>query len=410
MKRRKDQPSRRGLAGALWGGAAAVGVLGGVALSVWGRGGPPRRSSRKLPPQRGASPGVNPDQRLIEPLGPGVAWGQLEDLIGKYGVQPFILTRQIIILGRQSDCDIILDDDRASRYHVFLTWDHDKGYARDNGSTNGTVINGQACQGPVLLHHGDILEVAGSEFRFTYTETTGLAILEAQPTEKIALVGVRTPEARPQVQARLTALTGPEPGRNWPIIAGVVSIGRGGDNIVVLPHASVSRHHAQILVQPTGLYFQDIGSSNGASVNGEAVVAPRLLRDNDHIQIGDILLVLKLETPPPATAEEVPTQYLPTTLPSVARVDPDAAPVPPPYRGARTRPGPWRGTAPDAPSQPSTPPPASSTPGQFRPPGTYPLPPESARQMPRYRPGVPGTGASEPSGPPQRPDEARERE
>jgi pSer/pThr/pTyr-binding forkhead associated (FHA) protein len=382
MRRRKDRPQWRVLAGVLRRGAA-VGLLGGMALGMWGRGGSPRRSSRKLPSQRGASPGVDPDQRLVEPLGPGVAWGQLEDLVGKYGGQPFALTRQIIILGRQSDCDIILDDDRASRYHLFLTWDHDKGYARDNQSTNGTVINGQACQGPVVLHHGDIIEVAGSEFRFTYTEATGLATLEAQPTEKFALLGVPAPEARPQVQARLTALTGPEPGRSWPIIAGVISIGRGGDNLVVLPHASVSRHHAQIVVQPAGLYFQDIGSSNGASVNGEAVVAPRLLRDGDHIQIGDILLVLKLEAPAPGSTEDIPTQYLPTTMPSVARIDPDAAP---PYHGARTRPASWHGSPPAAPSQPSSPPPTTSAPGQFRPPATYPLPPDGARHLPRFRP------------------------
>src|SRR5579883_3357949 len=162
MKQRNAQPNKRGLAGALWHGAALAAMVGGVAMGVWGRSGPPKRS-RKLP-SRGDSPGVNPDQRLVEPLGPGVAWGQLEDLTGKYSVRPIMLTRAIIILGRQSDCDVILEDERASRYHVILTWDHDKGYARDNNSTNGTSINGQACQGPVLLRHGDIIEAAGAEF------------------------------------------------------------------------------------------------------------------------------------------------------------------------------------------------------------------------------------------------------
>jgi pSer/pThr/pTyr-binding forkhead associated (FHA) protein len=308
-----------------------------------------------------------------------VAWGQLDDLTGRYGGQPFLLTRQIIILGRQSDCDIILDDDRASRYHVFLTWDHGMGYLRDNHSTNGTVINGQSHQGPVPLHHGDIIEVAGFEFRFTYSETSGLATLAEQPTEQFALAGVRAPAPKPPVQARLTALTGPEPGRSWPVIMGVISIGRGGDNIVVLPHASVSRHHAQIAVQPTGLYLFDVGSSNGASVNGEALVAPRLLRDGDHIQIGDILLMIKLENAAPdVPLEDVPTQYLPATLPAVPRVTPPEGTP----RGARTRPGPWRAPGPSQPDLPLTS-------GQFRPLPTHPIAPEDERHLPRFRTSTP---------------------
>lgn len=372
----RKHTNRRGIANTLWRGAALAGVWGAVQWAVFGRGGPPRRASRKLPQPRGESAGVNPDQRLVEPLGPGVAWGQLDDLTGRYGNQPFLLTRQIIILGRQSDCDIILDDDRASRYHVFLTWDHAMGYLRDNHSTNGTVINGQSCQGPVPLHHGDIIEVAGSEFRFTYSEASGLATLAEQPTEQFALAGVRPPAPKPPVQARLTALTGPEPGRSWPVITGVVSIGRGGDNIVVLPHASVSRHHAQIAVQPTGLYLFDIGSSNGASVNGEALVAPRLLRDGDHIQIGDVLLMIKLEGPATDVApEDVPTQYLPATLPALPRV-PHEDGLP---HGARTRPGPWRTPGPP---QPDLPPSA----GQFHSPPTHPIAPENDRHLPRFHP------------------------
>jgi pSer/pThr/pTyr-binding forkhead associated (FHA) protein len=376
----RGRTKRRRFADMLWRSAALAGMWGAVQWAVFGRGGPPRRPSRKLSSARGESAGVNPDQRLIEPLGPGVAWGQLDDLTGRYGSQPFLLTRQIIILGRQSDCDIILDDDRASRYHVFLTWDHAMGYLRDNQSTNGTVINGQSCQGPVPLHHGDIVEVAGFEFRFTYSEASGLATLAEQPTEQFALAGVRAPLHKPPVQARLTALTGPEPGRSWPVITGVVSIGRGGDNIIVLPHASVSRHHAQVAVQPTGLYLFDIGSSNGVSVNGEALVAPRLLRDGDHIQIGDVLLMIKLEGPAPdVPPEDVPTQYLPTTLPAVPRVTPpDGMP-----HGARTRPGPWRTTG----SPPSDMPSSS---GHFRPPPTHPIAPEGERHLPRFHSGTPG--------------------
>ena len=379
MKGRNLPPRKRKMA--LHTGLGLLGLWASMAFSVWGRNAP-RRSHKQGQGRDRESSGVNPDQRYQEPLGPSIAWGQLDQLGGKYIGVPFLLSRQIFIIGRQADCDIIIEDDRASRYHVMLTWDHGKGYLRDNNSMNGTIVNGQPGLGTVLLRHGDIIEVAGSEFRFTYTEASGLAVLDSQPTEKFALPGVATPEAKPHVRARLTALTGPEPGRGWPIVAGVVTIGRGGDNIVVLPHVSVSRHHAQIIVQPSGLYIQDVGSINGASVNGEALLAPRLLGDGDHIQIGDILLVCKIEQLPVAT-EDQPTQQLPATMPIPARQNP----ADPPFRGAMTRPGNWRSSAPAQPDNTPAPP------SQFRAPPlhTHPLPatPEQVRHMPRFHPTTP---------------------
>ncbi len=272
--------------------------------------------SRKAPP-RADRTGVNQDQRLIEPLGIGVPWGFLEQLEGRYAGAPVPLTRQIIIIGRQMDCDIILDDERISRYHVFLTWEQGHGFARDNQSTNGTRINGQANLEAVLLKHGDILEAGGSQFRFTYSEASGLAVMEAQPTDKFSLPGSAKHTPPSTTRARITALTGPEPGRNWPIAPGVTLIGRGGDALIVLPHTSVSRHHAQIVTQPSGFYVQDIGSSNGTSVNGEMLAAPHLLHSGDHVQIGDIVLVITIEDiPPDLPPEEMPTQQLPSMSPS----------------------------------------------------------------------------------------------
>jgi len=336
-----------------------LGLFGGMSLALFGRGDQKRGRKANQPIHAETDserPPVRDEDRLVEPLGPGVAWGRLDQLEGKYTGVPFMLTRAIIILGRQSGCDVVLDDDRASRYHVVIAWDHNHGSIQDNNSTNGTLTNGQSVKGPMPLRHGDIIEAGGAEFRFTYTEATGLATLDAQPTEKIVLPGMQSMAEQPLPHARLTALTGPEPGRAWPVVsAGVVSIGRGGDNIVVLPHASVSRHHAQLLVQATGLYIQDIGSSNGTSVNGDPLVAPRQLLDSDHIQVGDILLVLKLEAAPNVNTVplEPPTQHLPSSPTN----HPAGAPFPAPMQGMLPSRGPaGYPSAPNTGGAPYTPP------------------------------------------------------
>ncbi len=129
-------------------------------------------------------------------------------------------------------------------------------------------------------------------FHFAYTPESGLVEMEAQPTEKIALPGMAHEAPRAAGAMRLIEVHGPEEGRSWPIGMGPLTIGRGSDSTVLLPHASVSRHHAQLVYQATGLYIQDVGSSNGTSVNGEPLTAPRRLQGGDHIQVGDVMLVL----------------------------------------------------------------------------------------------------------------------
>ncbi|MBA3826882.1 MAG: FHA domain-containing protein, partial [Ktedonobacterales bacterium] len=154
MNRGQGKPARqRTRWRALWHGAALV-ALGSLPLVALGRGPLPRRSRKLGQSRNGENSGVSADERFIEPLGHDIAWGQLEQLDGKYAGIPVMLTRQFILIGRQSDCDIIVDDDRASRYHIVLGWDHGHAYLRDNQSTNGTAVNGQPGLGVVPLRNG----------------------------------------------------------------------------------------------------------------------------------------------------------------------------------------------------------------------------------------------------------------
>ncbi len=381
MKQHRSGRARRAIK-RVWRWLALVGALPVVSVAAFGRSS--HRRSRRLGAsahaQRGSdAPPVSDEQRCQEPLGTGIAWGQLDLFDGRYQNVPYLLSRQFILIGRQNDCDIILDDDRASRYHALLAWDHGRGYAHDNGSTNGTKINGQAALGPMPLRHGDIIELAGSQFRFSYSPESGLAQAEAQPTEKIALPGMpaRDAPANHVRRARITALTGSEPGRAWPIVNGAMTIGRGNDNLIVLHHSSVSRRHAQILVQEAGIYAQDIGSVNGTSVNGEPLTAPRLLHHGDHMQVGDVLLVVAIEDVAATNLEELPTQRLPVTggLPEApAPVTHSDADDPATIAAESTRPLPAAPTVPHS---------------QFKRPVTRPVSApgtNSASRLPRFRP------------------------
>lgn len=65
------------------------------------------------------------------------------------------------------------------------------------------------------------------------------------------------------------------------------TIGRGSDNIIVLPDQWMSRNHAMLQSMSTGeLYLIDLGSHNGSFVNGRRVSVPISLQHGDQITFG----------------------------------------------------------------------------------------------------------------------------
>ncbi|MEA3338416.1 MAG: FHA domain-containing protein [Chloroflexota bacterium] len=80
---------------------------------------------------------------------------------GKLEGQRWIIDRERIVIGRGSDCDIVLPERQASRQHVTVERD-DGGYLlRDLGSKNGTFVNGQEVRDePCRLRDGDEIQIA----------------------------------------------------------------------------------------------------------------------------------------------------------------------------------------------------------------------------------------------------------
>lgn len=72
----------------------------------------------------------------------------------------------------------------------------------------------------------------------------------------------------------------------------LTTIGRALDNSICLADDSnVSRYHAEIELRRDGFYLTDLGSSNGTSVNDEAIFGTRKLQDGDRILCGGTSLI-----------------------------------------------------------------------------------------------------------------------
>lgn len=71
------------------------------------------------------------------------------------------VTGELCLVGRHSESDICIPDGRLSRRHMKIDRFGDVFVVSDNGSSNGTILNGQLLKDPIALKNGDILELGG---------------------------------------------------------------------------------------------------------------------------------------------------------------------------------------------------------------------------------------------------------
>lgn len=65
----------------------------------------------------------------------------------------------------------------------------------------------------------------------------------------------------------------------------VVTVGRNSDNDIQLTDTTVSQHHAKIIINSDGLLIEDLNSTNGTYINGEAIHRHQL-QNGDEVVIG----------------------------------------------------------------------------------------------------------------------------
>ncbi len=79
---------------------------------------------------------------------------------GQMAGKDWVLERDVMIIGRGSDCDIVLPERAVSRVHARIER-RSQGYLLiDMGSRNGTHVNGQEITQPYLLQDGDEIQIA----------------------------------------------------------------------------------------------------------------------------------------------------------------------------------------------------------------------------------------------------------
>lgn len=124
------------------------------------------------------------DTRIVER--PPIMAGQKDDareiLVMIHGAQighKFNLDRARgrVVMGREVDVGICVDDDSVSRRHCQIIWEDDAWYVEDLGSTNGTYVSGAAVT-RVPVADGDLIKLGSTILKYLSTDNVEAAYHE----------------------------------------------------------------------------------------------------------------------------------------------------------------------------------------------------------------------------------------
>lgn len=79
---------------------------------------------------------------------------------GQLAGQRWTIDADEFLIGRGSDCDIVLPERQVSRHHVRITQENSRYVLHDLKSKNGTHLNGIQVEDKVRLQDGDVIQIA----------------------------------------------------------------------------------------------------------------------------------------------------------------------------------------------------------------------------------------------------------
>ncbi len=199
----------------------------------------------------------------------------------------------MVVIGRGEACDVRLPDPSVSHRHATIRQRGSEYILVDEGSTNGTFMGGVklGAQAPRVLRHGDLARAGRVwlEVRFN-TPVPSTQPLMATKELALALVARALSAQGENGGPRIAIVEGPDEGKVLELEepARAYVIGRGQEVDLVVTDADASRRHVQVVRRADQVLVRDLGSKNGAELNGERISADRdrVFRPGEKLRVG----------------------------------------------------------------------------------------------------------------------------
>jgi len=203
----------------------------------------------------------------------------------------FDADRAQILLGRRGGVDVLLPDARVSLVHARIERKKGAYYLVDDGSTNGTRLNGTVVATGLRqpLREGDRITIGEYALMVSIPSSH---IGEARPESSLSMARGMVRDLLERLgpgesQPSLRVLDGPQTGVVLTLgdVGRTYILGRAAGNDLRLDDVDMWREHAALERNELGVTVRSAGT-HAVRVNGEAVPAARLLHDGDTVTLG----------------------------------------------------------------------------------------------------------------------------
>jgi len=202
----------------------------------------------------------------------------------RLGDKEFELSVGELRIGTGDDAGVRLDAGPETETLAIITVDSRGAAAvRRTAASTTVLVNGVALGAePTPLLHGDRIEVAGRQLRFSDDRKAGSTVLMPALGAPAVTAAALARGAAVASGGRLVSLTD---GREYTVPADGLRIGRDAGCDIVVPGSDVSRQHAELSLATRGYVLRDL-SANGVFVNAQRTGDAQVLRRGDVIRIG----------------------------------------------------------------------------------------------------------------------------
>jgi len=206
-------------------------------------------------------------------------------------------TRQIpipssgIVLGRDTQLGPPFTTDQyVSRNHVSVQRRGDGVEIADLGSANGTYVNGTRVHAQARLQDRDVLRIGQIELRLAVPEETVTAGDPRAGAHAGGAGAAGVLGAGAAGDGPCLAIVAPDAfsGRRFRLAGYDLVVGRDPASGICLDDPHISWTHAALRRRGDAVYVQDLGSTSGTFVNGQALTAVRELRPGDIVTFAGI--------------------------------------------------------------------------------------------------------------------------
>lgn len=221
-------------------------------------------------------------------------------LLGRRAVRVYDLAQVAIVVGRDTEADIVIDNPSVSRRHAEIRQEGGGWVVEDLGSSNGTFLRGQRLEGTQAIAVGD--EIGFGKFSIVFDKVVGDDVASAggpsvQTTSLTGVEGtmhIRASEVRELLKdserkkrAHVDWQSGGQRGSHYPSEASAALFGT--DELCDVRVPKGPKHHVLVVHREGGCEVRNLTAWSRMKFRGGATKRA-VLKDGDVVEIGGLKL------------------------------------------------------------------------------------------------------------------------